>query len=107
MAGLLEQIRSAVSKSEYRFSYHAVQAADEDGLLLAEIVEGVGAGEMIEEYPDHARGPCLLALQRDRSSKPVHVVWGFAAGTTTPAIIITVYRPDVLKWSVDFRTRRK
>ncbi|ELP52665.1 hypothetical protein O53_4390 [Microcystis aeruginosa TAIHU98] len=48
----------------------------------------------------------MLVLQKDSQGKPVHVVWGIAKNTESPAVLVTAYRPDPARWSSDF-TRRK
>jgi hypothetical protein len=46
-------------------------------------------------------------LQRDNQNRPVHVVWGIGRGTVTPVVLVTAYRPDPARWSIDFLRRRK
>ena len=62
-------------------------------------------GECIEDYPTDPRGPSCLVLTYLPDGSPIHVLWGFDA-PSGQAILITVYRPDSLRWSEDLRTRR-
>jgi hypothetical protein len=38
--------------------------------------------------------------------KPIHVVWGIPRDATSPAVLVTAYRPDPERWSDDFRRRK-
>jgi hypothetical protein len=46
-------------------------------------------------------------VQLDREKQPVHVVWAIPKYYTTPAVLVTAYRPDLTLWSDDFRERRR
>ncbi len=76
-----------------------------DGLLAVEVIEGVAAAACVEDYPDYAKGPCVLVLQRDPEGRPVHVVWGIPRGADRPAVLVTAYRPAPEQWSPDFMRR--
>jgi hypothetical protein len=64
-------------------------------------------GSVIEEYPEYPKGPCVLLLQRDREGEPMHVVWGIPKGYSSPAVLITAYRPDPARWDDEFKTRKR
>jgi predicted DNA-binding antitoxin AbrB/MazE fold protein len=78
----------------------------EDDILSSKVIDGVEPAVLIEEYPTYTKGPCILVLQRDERGSPVHVVWGIPRGQTSPAVLITAYRPDPARWSEDFLRRR-
>ena len=77
-----------------------------DGLLARDLVEGVEAAEVIEDYPAYPKGPCVLLLQRTKDGRPVHV-WGVPNGHTSPAVLITAYLPDPELWEPGFKRRRQ
>ena len=78
-----------------------------DNLLAREVVEGASEAVIVEDYPDYPKGSCVLVLQMDREQQPVHVVWGIPKGHSSPAVLITAYRPDPEIWEDDYLRRRK
>jgi len=105
--GAIDQIRKLVAASEMRISEHGYDELAADGLTVREIVEGITNAELIEDYPDYPKGPSILLLQHDTVRKPVHVVWGIPKGYTSPAVLVTAYRPDPEKWEPDHIRRRR
>ena len=35
----------------------------------------------------------------------IHVLWGIPAGSDSPAVIVTAYRPDPVLWTEDYLRR--
>ena len=64
----------------------------EDDILAGEVIDGVGAGVVVEDYPAYPKGPCTLVLQQDRRGDAIHVVWGIPRGQTSP---------DPARWTED------
>lgn len=95
-----------VARREVLISDHGYDELAADGILITDVVEGVLSGTVVEEYPSYHKGPCVLVLQRDHEGKPIHVLWGIPSGATSPAVVVTGYRPDPNRWSQDFLRRQ-
>lgn len=106
MSRTLERVRILVPDGQVRVSAHGYEELAADQLLVREVVAGLATAVIVEDYPDFPKGPCVLVLEHDRAGKPVHVVWGLAKGQTSPAVLITAYRPDPAKWDETWLKRR-
>jgi hypothetical protein len=102
----LRAIIDLVQRGELQISAHGYDEMAEDGILAGEVVEGVTAAILVEDYPEYFKGPCALVLQQDRGGRPIHVVWGIPRGQASPAVLVTAYRPDPALWTDDSRRRR-
>jgi len=100
-----EKVRRAIVRGRVHVSEHAHDEAVEDSLSIVALIRGTATGEVIENYPDDARGPSCLVLHRADGGQQVHSVWAFDGGSGR-AILVTVYRPDPGRWSDDFTERR-
>jgi hypothetical protein len=103
----LEQIRALVGRGEVRVSAHGYDELAADKVAVADIVDGLSRAVVVEDYPDFAKGPCVLVLEHDRAGQPLHVVWGIPRGHVSPADVVTAYRPDPSKWDETWQKRRK
>lgn len=99
-------MQSLVVSGEVRVSEHGWDELEADDISLRDVIVGLAAAHVVEDYPEFGKGPSVLVLQLDRDSKPVHVVWGVPKGYESPAILITAYRPDPRRWDESF-TRRQ
>ena len=107
MSESLARLRVLVGQGEVRVSLHGFRELAADDILLNDVVAGINAAIVIEEYPDFSRGPCVLVLERDNENRPLHVVWGIPRNHTSPAVLVTAYRPDPNRWSADFMKREQ
>lgn len=107
MSETLEQIRALVGRGEVRVSAHGYDELAADKVAVADIVDGLSRAVVVEDYPDFAKGPCVLVLEHDRAGQPLHVVWGIPRGHVSPAVVVTAYRPDPSKWDETWQKRRK
>ena len=106
MSDTFERIKRLVTSRSLRISEHGYDELVADDILSRDIIEGVGDGRVVEDYPDYPKGPCVLVLQQDKNGNPIHVVWGIPRGHSEPAVVVTAYRPDPDKWQEGFMRRR-
>ena len=106
MSETLGLVVDLVRRGEVRVSAHGYDELAADGILAREVIDGIQAAVVVEDYPTYAKGPCVLVRQFDRGGRPMHAVWGIATGETSPAVLITAYRPDPARWTDDFLRRR-
>jgi hypothetical protein len=99
-------VQALVAEGKVRISEHGYDEFANDSIFAMDVLNGVGTAVAVEDYPGFAKGPSVLVLQKDDSGRAIHVLWGIPKGRTEPAVVVTAYRPDPLRWSSDF-TRRK
>jgi len=107
MSDTLAQVVALAGRGDVKISDHGYDELAEDGIFVRDVVRALPDAELIEDYPDFPKGPCVLILQQDRDGRPLHAVWGIPKGETTPAVLVTAYRPDPARWTDDFRSRKK
>lgn len=99
-AELVWRIRRAFEAEEFRLTLHAQQEMVEENISLAEVLEAVATAVLLEDYPQHRRGPCCLISGETARGRPLHVV----CTTDLPVlIVITTYEPRPPRWVTPFR----
>jgi len=106
MSETFRRIVDLVHGGEVRISAHGYDEMAEYGILAGEVIDGVEAAIVVEDYPTYVKGPSALILQRDRLGNSIHVVWGIPSGQLSPAVLVTAYRPDPARWTDDFLRRK-
>ena len=105
MSETLDAVKRLVAAGDVRISEHGYDELANDRILVRDILNGVDEAVAVEDYPDFAKGPAVLVLQSDAENQPIHVVRGIPKGHTSPAVLVTAYRPDPRRWSADFKER--
>lgn len=100
---ILFLVRQAAAR-RLLFLPHAIrQMSRPDRLITTSEIRSVAEhGEIIENYPEDARGHSCLILGYGESSRAIHIV---CSPKDEYLAIITAYLPDEGEWSDDFRVR--
>ena len=100
---LIEEIRAKIAVGQFELSVHASDQSLARGIRAWDIVDALGNGEVIEEYPDDKYGPSCLIFGSTMLGRPLHVHCSYPSRPLLK--IITVYEPDPGRW-IDLRHRR-
>jgi len=76
----------------------------EESIALNDVVCVLRGATVIENYPDHKRGPCCLVYGRNQAGRDLHVV---CTTSLDFAVIITVYEPKEPKWETPLTRGRR
>jgi hypothetical protein len=106
MNNIFSKILDLVRNNRVLISHHGYEEMAYDDILFRDVIERVAEGVVVEEYPDYHKGPCVLVLQKDRSGRLIHVVWGIPKNEPPLAALVTAYRPDPARWEHDFIRRK-
>ena len=103
-SGIVERIKHAAAKRSL-FLAHAVRqmARSERMTTLGEVRATIEHGELIEDYPEDARGHGCLLHGRRNGYREVHVV---CSPKEDYLAVITAYLPSEDEWESDLRTRK-
>ena len=103
--GILSLVRRAATK-RLLFLPHAIRqmSRPERPIITSEIHKVVEQGQIVEDYPEDARGRSCLMLGFGEGGRAIHVV---CSPKDEYLAIITAYLPDRDEWSDDFRVRVK
>ncbi|MBI1729653.1 DUF4258 domain-containing protein [Candidatus Acetothermia bacterium] len=109
----LIKIQEQSSQGNFRITQHAHQEMVEENISLNDVLEAIQSGRILENYPEHRRGPCCLlygetgsessssgaAVLLTQGGLPIrrhlHIV---CTTTREMLIIITVYEAKSPKW---------
>jgi hypothetical protein len=106
MSRTLQRIIELIERGEVSVSAHGYDELAADDILVKDAIEGILQAIIVEDYPEYNKGPSVLVFQQDRKGQPIHVVWGIPQGASSPAVLVTAYRPHPDRWSSDFLRRK-
>ena len=102
--GKIGAIRESVSHYGLILTAHADEEAREEDISIEEIHQAIEYGEIIEDYPQHRRGPCCLINSRVSNSRNIHLV---ITTDKVPPRVITVYEPKKPYWITPEQRRKR
>jgi hypothetical protein len=62
LTAVLERIQMQAASDRVRVTQHAQQEMIEEGFILDEVLGTIAAAQVLENYPEHRRGPCCLLV---------------------------------------------
>jgi hypothetical protein len=92
---ILSAIQAAAQARNPEMTLHATQEAYAEQISADEIRQALMNGQILENYPEHRRGPCCLIYGDTDAGRPIHVV---CTSYRRPVLIITVYEPRPPRW---------
>ena len=93
------RLREQASADAIRVTVHGHQEMVAEDIPYEAVREVLRDCQVLEDYPDHQRGPCCLVCGRMASGRFLHVV---CATSLDVIVIITVYEPKPPKWVTPF-----
>jgi hypothetical protein len=100
---IVGRIRRAFERDDVDLSIHARQEMAAEGISVEELADAIATAELLEDDPDHRRGPCCLLVGTTRTGRYVHVV----CTTDLPGVVvITMYEPKPPRWPTPRERRR-
>lgn len=97
---LPKEIRNHILLGEFRISEHAFEEMLDETISLDDLTDCLVSCKIIEDYPEHRRGPCCLVCGGAGLKRFLHVV---CTTGRAPLVVITVYWPDPAKWETPFK----
>ena len=97
---ITERLQEQAADDAIRLTVHGHQEMVEEDISYRALREALLSCRVLENYPDHQRGPCCLVCGRAQDGRYLHVV---CTTTLEVIVVITVYEPKAPKWRSAFQ----
>ncbi|MBT8420188.1 MAG: DUF4258 domain-containing protein [Gammaproteobacteria bacterium] len=104
MPKITEFIEGDLSDYDLEYRIHATHRMFQRNIHGNDVELILREGDVIERYDDDYPLPSVLISGRAAGGRPLHLVVGMNL-SEQKLVIITVYEPNILKWSKDFSGR--
>lgn len=101
---LIDDFKKVNTESNIYLTAHARKRLAEREIGIADVVETIRSGEIIEEYPEDYPFPSCLILGMGLKGRYIHIVVSLSDDRI---YLITAYVPSLTEWEKDLKTRRK
>jgi len=88
-----------------KYTNHAIEFIGRRAIEESKVVKVIEEGEVIESNETDKPFPSMLIFAMI-DERPIHIVLAFDKETQT-CFIVTAYEPNLFKFDIDFKTRRK
>ena len=101
----IEEKLRALRRGRLLFLPHAIQQMTRPERMISrqEVRDVIERGDIIEDYPNDARGHSCLMLGLGSDRRPIHVV---CAPKIEYVAVVTAYLPNPNEWSEGYRVRK-
>ena len=99
----MQDLRLINRAERFIVTQHGRERLVERGIALADVMNTINSGEIIEQYPDDFPFPSALVLGQTNGSSALHVV---VALNEEFIYLISAYFPDTGIWNPDMKTRK-
>ena len=91
--------------SVIKYTNHAIEFIGKRAISESDVVGVISLGEVIEWYDNDKPFPSRLIFAM-LNERPLHIVLAYYEVTGT-CFVVTAYEPNLFKFDIDFKTRRK
>ncbi len=97
---IADRIREQAGEDRIWVTLHGHHEMVKEGIFYETLRKALLQCQVIENYPDHQRGPCCLVCGWVGSARFLHVV---CTTMREVIVVITVYEPTAPKWVTPFQ----